>query len=175
MADAFAIPPPIFPEGQQAFADWLFSSFFQKPGGGFDAYGMEPFGGSGQGPGLDMIGGLSPDLNSTILPNVFNNWQPWDAGTQYISDYLYNQNEYGQRSPELQQVQQYGGFGGPGHSGMVSALQYGAPSEAGRGVANLAEFGVTSQPMADFMRMAVSGGLNPYRAQSVPMPMRRAA
>ena len=30
--------PPLFPEGQQALADWLFSWFFTKPGGGTDLY-----------------------------------------------------------------------------------------------------------------------------------------
>ena len=173
--------PTQFPSLTSDFMDWLSSQIYQKPEGGNDMMGFQAFQGlnggaqgygSAQGPGTDIIGQMSPDINSTILPNVYGNWQPWDAGTQYIADFLYNKNPVGQEDPRANQVMTWGGFGGPGHSGMVSALQYGAPSEAGQYLSNLAQFGVTSQPMADFMRAATSGGLNPYRR--VPVPPRSA-
>jgi len=169
--------PSRYPEMEGAFMDWLSSQMYQKPGGGWDMYGFQGFQGlnggpdgfgSAQGPGTDRIGQMSPDINSTILPNVYNNWQPWDGGTQWIADTLYNKMNIGQDDPRSNQLMTQGGFGGPGHQGMATALQYGTPSEAGRYLANLAQFGVTSQPMGDFMKQAMQGGLNQYRKAPVP-------
>lgn len=177
-------PRPIearFPSAEAAFMDWLTSSFYQKPGGGWDVMGNQAFQGIGggpqgygssQGPGTDIIGQMSPDVNNTILPNVWSNWQPWDSGTQYIADAIYNKMPLGQDDPRTTQLMTQGGFGGPGHTGMQTALQYGVPSEGGRYMANLAQFGVTSTPMADFMKTAMQGGLNQYR--KAPVPMRNA-
>lgn len=169
-----------FPSLTGDFIDWLGSNLYRTDNGTFGAWGNEafpgpertPYSGSAQGPGVDTIGQLTPDINSTILPQVYASWQPWDAGTQYLADQLYNKNQLGTEDPRTKQMMQFGGFGGPGHSGLSTALQYGVPSEAGRYLANLAQFGVTSQPMADFMRAATSGGLNPYR--KVPVPPRSA-
>jgi len=168
--------PPTFPDYQQGFGDYLFNRMYTKPDGGVEFYGHQAFpGAQGQqgegnqeGPGVGVIGPLSPDINSTILPNVYQNWQPWDGGTQWIADTLYNKMNIGQDDPRSNQLMTQGGFGGPGHQGMATALQYGTPSEAGRYLANLAQFGVTSQPMGDFMKQAMQGGLNQYRKAPVP-------
>lgn len=168
--------PPTFPNYQQGFGDYLFNRMYTKPGGGVEFYGHEPFPGANgeqgqgnqEGPGIGSIGPMSPNINSTILPNVYANWQPWDGGTQFIADTLYNKLNIGQDDPRTTQLMTQGGFGGPGHQGMATALQYGVPSEAGRYMANLAQFGVTSQPMGDFMKQAMQGGLNQYRKAPVP-------
>lgn len=167
---------PTYPELQAAFGHFL-TNYIDLTNGSF--YGHQAFpgmnapwpGGSQEGPGVMDIGQMSPDINSTILPNVYNSWQPWDAGTQYISDFLYNKNPLGQEDPRVRQVMDYGGFGGPGHTGMSMALEYGAPSQAGQYLGNLAQFGVTGTPMGDFMKDAMAGGLNPHR--KVPVPPRR--
>lgn len=168
--------PSRYANMEASFMDWLSSQMYQKPDGGWDMYGFQAFpglnagygAGSAQGPGVDSINGLSPDVNSTILPNVYQNWQPWDGGTQFIADTIYNKLKVGQDDPRTTQLMTQGGFGGPGHQGMATALQYGVPSEAGRYMANLAQFGVTSQPMGDFMKQAMQGGLNQYRKAPVP-------
>lgn len=166
---------PMYPKIQEAFGQFL-SNYIDPGNGGF--YGPQAFPGkdapwpygSQEGPGVDAIGQLSPDINSTILPNVYANWQPWDAGTQYLADFLYNKNPIGQEDSRSRQIMDYGGFGGPGHSGMAMALEYGAPSQAGQYLGNLAQFGVTGTPMGDFMKNAMAGGLNTYR--KVPVPPR---
>ena len=158
--------PPLFPEYQQGFADYLFNRMYTKPDGGVEFFGHQAFPGLGgdgskEGPGVDSIGPLTPDIDSTILPSVYRNWQPWDAGTQYIADALYNRMPLGQDDPRSNQLMTQGGFGGPGHQGMATALQYGVPSEAGRYMANLAQFGVTSTPMASFMKQGDAGRIEP--------------
>ena len=155
--------PPLFPEGQQALADWLFSGFFQKPGGGFDLYKLptpiSPEAGQAaqrEIPGLNLGQGgagtmdimgmpLFPSIGGTRLPEVFANWQPWDAGTQYMADYLYNKNPVGTPDPDLAKMVQWGGTGGPGNQAMSLAMQYGAPSQAGQYASNMAQFGVSSE------------------------------
>lgn len=188
--------PPLFPEGQQALADWLFSGFFQKPGGGFDLYklktalspeaaqtAMGEIPGLNIGPSGDIDGmPLFPSLSGTRLPEVFNNWQPWDSGTMYMADYLYNKNPVGTPDPGLQSMMQWGGTGGPGNQAMSLAMQYGAPSQAGQYVANMAQFGVSSEgagrPLADLAYGRPTGAaqyltpfLNQQRNNYIPAPI----
>jgi len=166
---------PTYPFLQENFGQYL-SNYIDPATGAY--YGHQAFPGAGgpagsgsqEGPGTETIGQMSPDVNNTILPNVYQNWQPWDAGTQYLADFLYNQNPVGQEDPRARQLMDYGGFGGPGHSGVQTALQYGAPSEAGQYLGNLAQFGVTGTPMGNFMKEAMAGSLNPHR--KVPVPPR---
>lgn len=187
--------PPLVPEYQQGFFDLLFNRLHTNEGGGVESFGHQafpgtartPYSGSLEGPGVDMIGNLSPDIANTILPRVYDAWQPMDAGTMHLANFLTN-GPIGQEDPRARHVMEWGGFGGPGHDAMVSAAQFGVPSEAagrplanlsqfgvansgpGQYLANLAQYGVTSTPMADFMRAATSGGLNPHR--KVPVPPR---
>lgn len=194
--------PPIFPEGQAAFANWLFSNFFPTQQGGFGLYNlgsaispqaaqmmqqMVPglqFGGVGGLGTQDILGmPLFPGMNPT-LQNTFSSWQPWDAGTMFLANYLTrNQGQQGQPNPTLAGLQQWGGTGGPGHQAMSNLMQFGAPSAAGQGAANLNQFGVSSaasgQPLVDLAYGAPTGAAqymipfltqtaNRYRAPNVP-------
>lgn len=166
---------PTWPHLQDNFGQYL-SNYIDPTTGayyGHQAYpGANAPAGSGaqEGPGIENIGQMSPDINNTLLPSVYDNWQPWDAGTQYLADFLYNKNPMGQEDPRVRQMMESGGFGGPGHSGMAMALEYGAPSDAGQYLGNLAQFGVTGTPMGNFMKDAMAGSLNPHR--KVPVPPR---
>ena len=148
---------PIWPWMQEPFGDWLFSSFYRKP---TNAQGYTGWGLSGV---QQFPGQLTPDIGQTRLPDVWNAWQPMDAGTQFLANYITNgwmanpqmygnlQNtiQYGGpggRATDLMSgIAQYGGTGGAGNNAMSMLLQYGAPSEAGRGVANMAQYGVTGE------------------------------
>lgn len=182
--------PPLFPQGQQAFGDWLFSGFFQKPGGGFDLFRLQnPISIPGGQqmmqdiPGLQMsnlgnrfdIQGfpLFPSMSQTRLPEVFGNWQPWDAGTQYLADYLYNKNPIGTPDPRLAQAMQWGGFGGPGHQSMNLLREYGAPSQAGQYVANMAQFGVPSEGIGNLMMPFARGQRTTYAPPPISTARRR--
>lgn len=121
-------------------------------------------GGIGQFIGLPgYTGPTSPDVGSTILPNVYANWQPWNAGTGYLANFVGGPNA-GQPNPQMAQnmsnmqqyggiggypttlmhgMAQYGGTGGPGNNAMSTLLQFGTPSAAGQGVANVANTGVS--------------------------------
>lgn len=194
--------PPIFPEGQSAFANWLFSNFFPTQQGGFGLYNLGSaispqaaqimqqqvpglqFGGVG-GLGTQDIQGmpLFPGMNPT-LQSTFSNWQPWDAGTMFLANMLTrNTQQQQQGNPMLRQLQQWGGTGGPGHQAMSSLMQFGAPSAAGQGAANLNQFGVSSQgsgrPLVDLAYGSPSGAAqymipfltqtaSKYKAPSVP-------
>lgn len=194
--------PPIFPQGQQAFSNWLFSNFYNTPQGGFGLFNLPTaispeaamlmgqqvpglqFGGVGGAGTQDIVGmPLFPGFNP-MLQNTFANWQPWDAGTMFLADYL-TRNRAQQQigSPALKQLQQWGGTGGPGHHAMSSLMQFGAPSAAGQGAANLNQFGVSSaasgQPLVDlaygrptnaaaYMLPFLTGGAARYKAPDVP-------
>ncbi len=128
--DSSAILPgkqtPLYPDLQSGWGSFL-QSMLGK--------GATPYGGA-----------LSPDTSQTMLPNVWNNWQPWNAGTSYIADTLGNNKlGIGQPNPILQNMMQYGGAGGPGNNAMNNAMLFGAPSQAGQYASNLAQFGVSGQ------------------------------
>ena len=127
---------------------------------------------------------LFPSLSQTRLPEVFGNWQPWDSGTQYMADYLYNRNPAGTPDPNLANMVQWGGTGGPGNQAMSQAMQYGAPSQAGQYAANMAQFGVPSEgagrPLADLAYGKPTGAaahLLPFLRQQrnpyIPAPIPR--
>jgi len=194
--------PPLFPEGQAAFANWLFSNFFPTQQGGFGLFNLPSaispqaaqqmqqqvpglqFGGVGGAGTQDIMGmPLFPGMNPT-LQNAFSNWQPWDAGTMFLANYLQqNAGQQGQVNPQLAQLMQWGGTGGPGHQAMSNMMQFGAPSAAGQGAANLNQFGVSSagsgQPLMDLAYGSPTGAAqymipfltqtaNRYKAPTVP-------
>ena len=138
---------PLFPQLQQGFGQFLQSMVGQ---------GATPYGGP-----------LSPNLNSTILPNVYNSWQPWDSGMGYISNSLYGgssplANPGGYVAPTLQTLMAQGTPGGPGGDAMSSLLAYGVPGEGGSFAKNMAQYGF-SDPMAGFgaKNLALYGFSNP--------------
>lgn len=143
---------PMFPWTQDVFEEWLAGLVIPDQG----APGVGFYGASQYNPAaLFQPETLYPDINQTRLPEVFQNWQPWDAGTQWLAQALSeNWLGVGQPSNLSKQAWEWGGMGGPGHKATVSQMQYGAPSsEAGQYAANMAQFGVPSagagQPLVD--------------------------
>lgn len=107
-------------------------------------------------------GQLSPDINSTMLPGVYNSWQPWDSGMAAISEMLYGNKglKPGEASPYSQQLMQWGGTGGPGHSAMNNAAQWGTPSPNLPYLGSLAQWGTTGQagkPLQDLAQGYATG------------------
>lgn len=114
--------------------------------------------------GVDKYpGALSPELDKTMLPSVWNSWDPKGGqGQQYLENLM---GQGGFQIPGLLQqmmldvkdkgglggaptgymtdMAQYGGVPGPGLNAMSNLMQFGVASEAGRPMANLAQFGVT--------------------------------
>jgi hypothetical protein len=147
--------PPMFPNLNYAMGRWL-SNQFNSSSGEPVPYGLAPYPGQ-----------LSPNINQTILPNVYGNWAPWMSGSQYMADTLWNKNPVGKEDPRLANIMRWGGTGGPGNNAMSLAMQFGAPSQAGQYVANLAQFGAPSQGMANMM----GGFLNRTNPAYAPPPI----
>ncbi len=137
-------------------------------------------GGLGQFVGLKGYGGpTSPDVNNTMLPSVYNNWQPWNAGTGYLAAQLGQPGGIGKPSPQMEQymnnIGQYGGMGGYPTQLMTGMAQYGGTGGLGnKSMSNLAQFGAASaagQPMADMAKTGVSGSWgNPLLARATGAP-----
>lgn len=127
---------PIWPWMQEPFGDWLFGGFHKDPETGHYSFS-----------GVDAYQGqLSPDIGQTRLPEVWNSWQPMDAGTMNLGDYVVNNGGgIGRNSPITNQLMQWGGTGGVGNNAMSLMMQYGTPSQAGQFVNNMAQQGMSSQ------------------------------
>lgn len=137
----------IWPWMQQPFGDWLFSGFSQKPDGG---YSLAPL--------PSYPGALTGDPNAGKLKDVQDSWQPYDAGVSYLLDYFANnRGGIGSQDPRSTQMMKWGGTGGVGNQFMSNMAQFGAPSEAGTGVANMSQFGF-SDPRAGGPMAALAGG-----------------
>jgi hypothetical protein len=114
--------------------------------------------------GVPAYGGqLSPDINETILPEVFKQWTPnGGAGQDYLTKLmqgggfqtpaglqsgldvmLANGGLGGRPTQGINDMMTYGGVPGAGLDAMKNLMMYGVASEAGRPMANLAQFGVT--------------------------------
>ena len=148
---------PMFPDLNYAMGRYL-SNQFNSSSGQPVPYGVAPYPGQ-----------LSPNINSTILPNVYNNWQPYNAGNVAAMQWLANPG-IGQQDPRLAQMQQWGGTGGPGNNAMSLAMQYGAPSAAGQYVGNTAQYGVNNQSMANLLQPFLSGQGGP---RYLPAPIQQ--
>lgn len=135
------VAPSAFPEIQSSFGDWL----QQYVGQGVPTYPGE----------------LYPDISQTILPQVWGSWNATDTGTDFLANFMSQPQQNQSLLDILTQTQQYGGptgratdlmnnmaqwggTGGPGNQAMSYLMQFGAPSQAGRGVANMAQFGIAS-------------------------------
>lgn len=106
-------------------------------------------------------GQLSPDVNQTRLPEVWNSWQPWDGGMGLVANTTAELN-VGKNSPLTDQLMQWGGTGGAGHFLQKAVAQFGGPTpEATQPVANLAQWGVSSEgagrPLADLAYGKLTG------------------
>ncbi len=146
-------PPMVGTDTQNQFFQALFGSQLGKNGDGFGYLNGLP----------GYQGQLSPDPSQTILPQVSQNWQPWNAGTGYLANYLGNGG--GQPNAQIQgqmgNVAQYGGIGGYPTSLMTGAAQYGGTGGAGnKAMSNLLQFGAPSaagQGVKDMSQSGVSG------------------
>lgn len=162
------VPPLFGDEFKNRFASWLFNKFFAT-----DDWGEN----------WAYPGQLTPDISQTRLPDVYSNWQPWDGGTQFLADYITNGSGIGQQDPIAAQIMRWGGPQGPGTDAMSLMMQYGAPSQAGQYVGNLAQFGISStgagQPLADlaygrptgsaqYLTPFLTSQASSYRAPDIP-------
>lgn len=139
-------------EGQlERLFDWLFSPFmFNQDSQTWEMRGVPPYPGQ-----------LSPDQNNTMLPNVWQSWQPWNAATQHIAGTM-GQNPTPQLPGLMDSFQQFGGaggvptdrmrqmmdWGGAGKKGLPAMdmmMQYGAPSQVGQFMSSAAQFGIPSE------------------------------
>jgi hypothetical protein len=172
----------MFPQGQQAFAQWLFGNVGQ----GLPAYAADLF----------------PNLATTILPSVWDRWKPEpdDAGTQGLLQLLSqgmprelqsmfgNMMQYGGQGWPGQQMSlaaQYGGAGAPA-TAMSNVMQFGMPSAAGQPVLDIARTGGSGQwgqmlqnmalgnmPPAGLQYLTPFMGAQPWRSPGMQMPQGR--
>lgn len=137
------VVPPVNPEMRDQFTKWLTGMI---------------------GQGVPFYGGqLSPDLEGTMLPNVWRSWKPEGGPGQAYIQSLLTQGAFdpSKPNPVLEQLKTTGGTGGPGSQAIHQAMLYGAPSQAGQYVGNLAQFGVSSEgsgrPLADLAYGKLTG------------------
>lgn len=122
-------------------------------------------------PSAPYPGQVNADPSSTRLPEVWKSWQPWDGGMDYIAKQLNGGLGIGVEDPTLAQAKKWGGTGGIGNQYMNLMAQFGTPSEAGRGVANLSQFGVSSHESGDPLIALANGQMSGPAAFLAPFLM----
>lgn len=136
--------PPMFPQGQQSFASWLFGNVGQ----GLPAYQADLF----------------PNLATTLLPQVYGQWNAGmnqqDAGSMMLLDLLRQRSPFGNDlQTQINNVGQFGGIGWPGQQ-MSLAAQYGGAGASAPFMSNIMQFGMpgaVGQPVADIARTGGTG------------------
>jgi hypothetical protein len=146
--------PRAVPWGLDVLSDWLFSPFmFNQEAGTWEMRGVPPYGGQ-----------LSPDVENTILPNVWSQAGQPNPAMSLLQQQIANGF---QPSPRMQEVQesmmqfggppgqvtdqmwkqaQWGGAGMKGQPAMDNLLQFGVASQGpGQYLSNLAQFGIPSE------------------------------
>lgn len=139
--------------------DWLFSNFTQKPDGGWEL-----------NPTASYPGNLNFDLNTTILPQVWDAWQKNQNSPQmqFLNDFLTGggvpKTELPQEAKDayknlmqtgtqggapgqmMQDIANWGGVPGSNLEAIKAMLQYGAPANpVGQYMSNIAQFGIPSE------------------------------
>lgn len=139
--------------------DWIFSGFRQKPDGGWELGNLPQFPGQ-----------LSPDLQQTLLPQVWDAWQKSQnsPAMQFLNNFLTGggvpkmempkevtegfQNVLktggvgGAPTQAMQDIAQWGGVPGGNLEAIKAMLQYGAPANpVGQYMSNIAQFGIPSE------------------------------
>lgn len=150
---------------------------------GMQPFQMSPF------PGLQDKSApqyMSPDIKSTMLPQVWGGWNPQGSpGMQAMDKTLGGIDPY-KMDPNLATMMRWGGPQGPGTDAMNNFSQFGASGPAGQFANNLAQFGIASEtsgrPLVDLaygkfdsgpaailapFLSAVSGSGGGYRAPSI--------
>lgn len=136
--------PPMFPQGQQAFAQWLFGNVGQ----GMPAYAADLF----------------PNLATTLLPSVWGAYNPQmgnDPGSAGLMQLLAQNSQAPGMPPEMRQlfdnIKQYGGNGYPGQQ-MSLQQQFGGSGAPATMMSNVAQFGMPSAVGRPVQQMAQTGG-----------------
>lgn len=162
---------PIWPWMKEPFGDWLFSGMTQKPDGGWELAGVPSYPGQ-----------VNVDIGQTRLPEAWNAWQPWDAGTSYLANMVGTGKFEPGQDAGLKQMWQRGGMFGPGHRGVQSMIDYGAGGQGGQYASLMAQYGVPSEgagrPLADLAYGRNTGAaqyltsfLNPNKYQAPQINM----
>lgn len=159
--------PYTTPWAKEVMASWLFSPFvFNEEANTWEMRGLPPYPGQ-----------ISPNLEETILPELWKNWKPTNQATDYMSNALQqgfnpsqqmeqvknNMLQYGgpggQVTDQMWKMAQWGGAGQKGQPAMDMIMQYGSPSQVGQYLSNAAQFGIPSE----------AGRLVANRAQGMPV------
>lgn len=132
--------PPMFPQLQNAFSQWLFGNVGQ----GLPAYAADLF----------------PNLATTILPQAWGAWNPQmsDPGTLGLMNLL-TQGMPQQVQTMFNNIGEYGGIGYPGRM-MSMAQQFGGSGAPATSMSNIMQFGMpgaVGQPVLDMARTGGSG------------------
>lgn len=132
--------PPMFPQLQNSFAQWLFGNLGQ----GLPSYAADLF----------------PNLASTILPSVWNRWKPEpdDPGSQGLMSLL-SQGMPNELRTMFGNMMEYGGLGYPGRM-MSTAQQFGGSGQPAVNMSNISQFGMpgpVGQPVLDIARTGGAG------------------
>lgn len=123
--------PPISPALQNAYMLYLQSQVGR---------GAQPYPGQ-----------LNVNLNDTILPRVWNSWQPSAPGMSTLASMI-NSPQLTQPNPILLQAMMRGGFGGPGHSAMMNLINTGVAGGSGNILQQLAGGGGPTSFLSSFLR-----------------------
>jgi hypothetical protein len=155
------VPPSVGLTQQQAFFNALFGlgTTPNSSGTGSTVQGLAAFPGATTNPNTSST---APNVNNTMLPGVYNNWQPWNQGTEGISSMLSNgQLNPTQQNPFLSPLISQGGATGPGTTAMSNIMQFGTPSQGiGQEMQNLAQFGAAGpagQPLSNLAQGQATG------------------
>jgi hypothetical protein len=150
-----SVTPTIGTSLQQAFFDALFGLGTSGSGSNTTLNGLPAFPGATTNPNTSST---APNVNNTILPNVYNNWEPWNEGNEYIATALSNGSmNPTQVNPFLAPLINNGGPSGPGTTAMNNIMNYGTPSSGiGQEMQNLAQFGAAG-PAGDALAALAQG------------------
>lgn len=179
------VAPQFYPQMSQAFSTWLGGALVPNSQGGFSMPPVAPFDPRSQ---MAQEGAGVQVGKNQRQAGAWGSWQPWDAGTSFLANYLTNNasfnpdlwamtqnyNQYGTQGGApgqwMSQRAQFGGSGQTGAPAMHAALQYGKPSDAAsQYMSGMADYGVASEgsgrPLANRaygQQTAAAGYLQPF-------------
>ena len=144
---------PMFPNVQKSFGEWLASQFTKDEAGTTTGVkGATPY-----------PGDVNFDISKTILPQVWGNWSPNNAGTDAISGMLPSLSQPNQQVQSMiNSILAQGGTGGPitdnmnrmastgygtgaGSQALANIQQFGSPSPGGDALRAVSQWGVASE------------------------------
>lgn len=152
------VSPVVGTDTQTNFFNALFGAGLQPnaQGGGFEFKPMDPY-----------PGPLSPDINSTILPQVSGSWAPYEAGVSYLGGKLANGGAglgIGTNNPDLQNMMTFGGSSplAPGRNALLAQMNSGGVGPAATAANNTVNYGSPSTDIGTWMHnLAQYGAAGP--------------